>query len=253
VLCQGEEDARRWQAIGARAERTEVVGNLKNDALPRRAPDVREARLALGLTPDHPLLVLGSVRPGEARLLASAWLDLPSSLRASWQVVVAPRHPRASGELTAEARAAGVSVALREGERAPNQWRADEEAGAWRWDDRTGVLNGYYAVADVAFVGGSLLPYGGHNPLEPAAAGAAVVIGPHHPAQEDAVRALERHRGVRIAAPGPALTAALAALLGDAAERGRQAEAALQVAEEMRGAARRAVERLAAWKLWPPA
>ena len=252
VLCQGDEDARRWRALGAPAERTEVVGNLKNDALPRRAPSVRGARAALGLAPDRPLLVLGSLRPGEARLLARAWLDLPFGLRAPWQVVAVPRHPRASGELAAEARAAGQPVALRE-RAGRNGWCADDGKGAWRWDDRTGVLSGYYATADVAFVGGSLMPYGGHNPLEPAAAGAAVVIGPHHPTQADAVRALEQRRAVRVAAPGTELQSALATLLGDAAERERQAGAALQVAEEMRGAARRAVGRLAAWKLWPPA
>jgi 3-deoxy-D-manno-octulosonic-acid transferase len=242
VLCQGEDDARRWRALGARAERTEVVGNLKNDALPHRARDIAAARAALGLAPDRPLLVLGSVRPGEVRPLARAWLDLPETLRAAWQVMAVPRHPRASAEIQAEARAAGLVTAS-----------DDAARNSWRWEDRTGVLNAYYAVADVAFVGGSLLPYGGHNPLEPAAAGAAVLIGPHHPTQMAAVRALERWNAVRIAAAGPELVRALATLLGDAAERRRQAEAGRLAAEEQRGAARRAVARLAAWKLWPPA
>src|SRR5262249_4646789 len=212
-----------------------------------------------------PLLVLGSLRPGEAAPLARAWLALPGPLRGAWQVAAVPRHPRASAELAAEARAAGQPVA-RVGEdgggpshrggdarRASAPEAGEALGGAWAWDDRTGVLNSYYAAADVAFVGGSLLPYGGHNPLEPAAAGAAVVIGPHHPSQAEAVRALERREAVRIAAPGAALAAALRAPLRDAAERPRHAAAALFVAEEMRGAARRAVGLLAAWKLWPPA
>jgi len=253
VLCQGEDDARRWRTLGSPAERTVVVGNLKNDALPRRAPSEREARIALGLDPTRPLLVLGSLRPGEARLVARAWLALPEAERASWQVVAVPRHARASGELAGEARAAGQPVARHSPADGNDAWGAAERAGAWRWDDRSGVLNAYYAVADVAFVGGSLLPYGGHNPLEPAAAGAAVVIGPHHPAQADAVRALAQERGVRIAAPGADLAQAFATLLGDAAERTRQAAAGGRVADDMRGAARRAVAQLAAWKLWPPA
>jgi 3-deoxy-D-manno-octulosonic-acid transferase len=255
VLCQTEEDARRWRALGAPEGRTEVVGNLKNDALPRRAPSVREARAALGLPPEAPLLVLGSVRPGEVRLLARAWHALPETLCAGWQVVAVPRHPAASGDLVAEARAAGQPVARRSdaGAGRDGPWRAEAGAGAWRWDDRTGVLNAYYAVADVAFVGGSLLPYGGHNPLEPAATGAAVVIGRHHPSQADAVRALERRQAVRVVSPGAELEQALEALLGDADERQRQAEAGRTVAEVMRGAARRAVARLAEWKLWPPA
>jgi 3-deoxy-D-manno-octulosonic-acid transferase len=255
VLCQSEEDARRWRALGSPAGRTEVVGNLKNDALPRRAPSVREARAALGLSPDLPLIVLGSVRLGESRLLARAWLGLPEALRAGWQVVAVPRHPRASRELVAEVRAAGQPVARRNdaGTNANGVWGEQAGDGAWRWEDRTGVLNAYYSAADVAFVGGSLLPYGGHNPLEPAAAGAAVVIGRHHPSQADAVRALERREAVRVVSPGAELQQALATLLADADERQRQAEAGRTVAEVMRGAARRAVARLVAWKLWPPA
>jgi 3-deoxy-D-manno-octulosonic-acid transferase len=256
VLCQGEDDARRWRALGSPAERTVVVGNLKNDALPHRAPSVSEARLALGLDPARPLFVLGSLRPGEARLVARAWLEVPEALRRAWQVVAVPRHPRASAELASEARDAGQPVAPRDPEAAAGngaRGATDHATGAWRWDDRSGVLNAYYAAADLAFVGGSLLAYGGHNPLEPAAAGAAVVIGPHHPTQADAVRALAKERGVRIAASGAELADALTTLLGDADERARQAEAGRRVAEEMRGAARRAVAQLAAWKLWPPA
>ena len=255
VLCQSEEDARRWRALGSPAGRTEVVGNLKNDALPRRAPSVREARAALGLAPDPPLLVLGSLRPGEVRTLARAWLGLPESLRARWQVAAVPRHPPASADLMAEARSAGQPVARRNhaGGSAAEIWPADAGAGAWRWDDRTGVLNAYYAAADVAFVGGSLLPYGGHNPLEPAAAGAAVVIGRHHPSQADAVRALERRQAVRVVSTEAELRQALETLFTDEDERRRQAEAGRTVAEVMRGTARRAVARLAEWKLWPPA
>jgi 3-deoxy-D-manno-octulosonic-acid transferase len=248
VLCQSEDDARRWLALGANAARTEVVGNLKNDALPSRAASVREARAGLGLAPDRPLLVLGSLRPGEVRLLARAWRGLPEDLRASWQVAAVPRHPRASAELAAEAGAGGQPIARREA-----GIDAAQLAGAWHWDDRTGVLNAYYAAADVAFVGGSLMPYGGHNPLEPAACGAAVLIGAHHASQREAVRALEARRAVRVVADEAELKRALEVLLVDAAECRRQAAAGLLVAEEMRGAARRAVARLAAWKLWPPA
>ncbi len=253
VLCQSEDDARRWLALGAPPERTGVVGNLKHDALPRRAPSVREARATLGLKPERPLLVLGSLRPGEAGRLARAWRGLPASLRAPWQVVAVPRHLRASSELMAEARDAGQPVARGNGD--PEQtWPADEgREAAWHWDDRAGVLNSYYSAADIAFVGGSLLPYGGHNPLEPAAAGAAVVIGPHHPSQREAVLALEKRQAVRIATSDQDLSRALGTLLADPAERARQAEAGRLTAEEMRGVARRVVARLAEWKLWPPA
>ncbi len=151
-----------------------------------------------------------------------------------------PRHARAAAELREELARAGVTVNA-EGA-VPGQWRCDERAG---------VLPGYYAGAEVAFVGGSLLPYGGHNPIEPAVCGAAVLMGRHHQAQLPAVRSLLRGDGITLVDPGEELAAALAALLGDAARREELGRRALAVAESERGAARRAVERLEAWGLWP--
>src|SRR5262249_50390537 len=149
--------------------------------------DRRAARAALGLERDRPLWVLGSVRPGEARLLARAWAALPAAERARWQVVAVPRHARATAELIDEARRHGVAETTN-----------GPANGAWRWDDRSGVLNDYYAAADLAFVGGSLMPLGGHNPAEPAATGAAVLMGAHHAAQAEAVRGLETCDGITI-------------------------------------------------------
>ncbi len=242
VLCQSAEDERRWLAIGARPERTRVVGNLKSDGLPSPPADRAAARAALGLDPARPLLVLGSVRPGEPRMLAEAWNALPAALRDAWQVVAVPRHERAEPELRAEASSLRVGAAPDGGAPA---------GGAWRWDGRPGVLAGYYAAADVAFVGGSLCPWGGHNPLEAAAVGCAVVMGPHHASQAEAVQALERANGVWIAAGGDPLTAALRALLGDASLRQANARAALAAAAAERGSAARAANALEELKLWP--
>jgi 3-deoxy-D-manno-octulosonic-acid transferase len=243
ILCQSRADEARWVALGAPAGRTTVVGNLKDDALPEPAADRGRARAALGLDPLRPLLVLGSLRPGEVRFLARAWGELPAPVRARWQVVAVPRHPRAAAELRAEAGRAGQALVA---DAAP----AD---GAWRWDERLGVLAGYYAAADVAVVGGTFSPLGGHNPLEPAACGAAVIVGPHHWAQADAVETLVAAGGARLAADAPALTAVLASWLGDGATRAAAGAAALATVRERRGAAGRAVARLAAWGLWPVA
>lgn len=238
VLCQGQDDEQRWLALGARPERTRVVGNLKSDGLPEPAADRPAARAALHLDPTKPLLVLGCVRPGEARLLARAWLQLPEALRSSWQVVAVPRHPRAAAELRAEAAAAGVGV-------------SDGGSEGWKWDDRTGVLIDWYRAADVAFVGGSLAPYGGHNPLEPAACGAAVVMGQHHASQRDSVASLERLQAIWIVEDVEGLVGAWSALLGSSAVRATRAEAALMVARGQRGSAERAVRQLVEWDLWP--
>jgi 3-deoxy-D-manno-octulosonic-acid transferase len=241
VLCQTPEDEARWQALGARPGRTRVAGNLKHDALPATPPDHAAARAAAGLDPARPLLVLGSVRPGEARLIAGAWMTLPAALRGAWQVVAVPRHARTTRDLIAETAGAGITAAL---ERAP----AGE---GWRWDDRPGVLMEYYSAADVAVVCGSLRPYGGHNPMEAAACGAAVIVGAHHASQSGAVRTLERHGGVVVAADGAALARALDTLLSDEGARAARARAALAAVRSERGAARRAVAHLAEWGIWP--
>jgi 3-deoxy-D-manno-octulosonic-acid transferase len=161
-------------------------------------------------------------------------------LRESWQVVAVPRHPRASAGLQAEAARAGQALADSPGGR----------SGAWLWDDRLGVLKSYYAAADVAFVGGSVTPFGGHNPLEPAACGAALLMGPHHASQRDVVRALETSGALRVAGTEQELAAVLERWLGDGQARAVAGRAAFGVAEQRRGAARRTVARLAELGLW---
>ncbi len=240
VLCQSEDDQRRWLAIGAPPERTRMVGNLKSDGLPQPAEDRAAMRAIHGLDPDRPLLVLGSLRPSEVGPLARAWAALPDRLRERWQVVAVPRHPRASSELLAELEGTGV--------------RAEEGVagrGGWLWDDRTGVLVDWYRAADVAFVGGSLAQFGGHNPLEPAACGAAVIMGPHHASQREYVRALSEAGGIRIAAVGEPLREAMAELLGDDDARAQASAAAHAAARAQMGAAKRAVAALGELGLWP--
>jgi 3-deoxy-D-manno-octulosonic-acid transferase len=241
VLAQTPDDAARWRALGAPASRTEVVGNFKADALPGPAADRAAERARLGLDPRRPLLVLGSLRPGEPAIAAKAWRSLPEAMRERWQVVAVPRHPRASAELRAELRERSQAV-IDDG--APT-------GGRWRWDDRLGVLPGYYAAADAAFVGGSLVPFGGHNPLEPAAAGAAVVMGGHHASQSQAVEALLAHGGLRIVDGAEALAAVWTEWLGTDAALRQAAAGALAAVAEQRGSTRRAVRRLAEWNLWP--
>src|SRR5262249_53361600 len=240
VLCQSEDDQQRWLSIGARPERPCVVGNRKSGALPAPAEARGGERERLGLERDRPLLVLGNVRPGEIRLLVRAWRTLPVPLRRRWQVVAVPRHPRALAQLQAEAIAAGLTA-----------MNAASPSDAWRWDARLGVLADWYRAGEVAFVGGSLAPYGGHNPLEPAACGAAVMMGPHHAAQREAVRALEQAGGLWRVTDPEALCGAFEALLGHDELRAARAAAALHVAASERGSAVRAVQRLRELSLWP--
>ena len=240
VVAQSEGDAARWKDIGAR--RVAVAGNLKHDALPDPPPSRAAAREAAGLDRDRPVLVLGSLRPGEAAVLARAWRSVRLDVRLPWQVMAVPRHARATSELVEEAAAAGVRSTDHGG----------EPGTTWHWDGRPGVLPGYYAAADVAFVGGSIVRRGGHNPLEPAASRVAVMMGPHHAAQLEGVRALEANRAITIVIGVEQAAAALEHLMGDRTAREQQSAAARAVAEALRGVARRTVAKLAEWDVWPP-
>jgi 3-deoxy-D-manno-octulosonic-acid transferase len=249
VQSQTEADADRWRRLGVPASRIEVSGNLKDDALPRPAASRADARLDVGLDPRRPLLVLASIRPGEGSILARAWLRLDESVRAPWQVVAVARHARAATEIRRELRERGIDT-VPVGEPATRPSGARDRA--WLWDDRPGVLASYYAAADVAFVGGSLVPIGGHNPLEPAACGVPVIMGPHHQTQRDAVQALRSRGALIVEANDRGLTEALHGWLSDERTRARAGAAALAVASARRGAAQRVAHNLVARKLWPP-
>ena len=189
VLCQSEADRDRWLALGAPVARTAAIGNLKNDGLPAPVADDRgAARAALGLDPRRPLLTLGNVRPGEGATLAAAWRSLPETIHERWQVAAVPRHPHAAPGVRREIEAAGVKLGH----------DATAPPGAWRLGRSRGVLASYYCAGEVAVVGGSFGPYGGHNPLEPAACGAAVVAGPHLESQRPAAEALTAAGGLEI-------------------------------------------------------
>ena len=240
VLCQTADDAARWHSLGVSEASIAVCGNLKFDALPEPVPPSEQAtrRAALGLEPSRPLLTLGSLRPGEALQLARAWVSLEPALRARWQVAAVPRHEAALEGLQAEERSAGVGPGAAGGN------------PGWHWDARPGVLMTYYAASDAAFVGASLVPLGGHNPLEPAAVGAAVLMGPEFGHQRQAVESLEHHGGIEIAG-GERLAQALATLIGDPSVRENRRRGGLAAVAELRGAARRAVGELARRGIWP--
>lgn len=239
VLCQSVEDAARWRSAGVPEEKLAVCGNLKFDALPESVADGEHAtrRAALGLDPARPLLTLGSLRPGEAGLLARAWRSLDPLLARRWQVAAVPRHEPALAGLESEARAAGLG-------------REPEAASGWHWDARPGVLMAYYAASEAAFVGASLVPLGGHNPLEPAALGAAVLMGSEFGHQRQAVEALQRRGGIEIVT-AEGLSDALARLLADQPAREARRRGARLAVDELRGGSHRAVSELALRGFWP--
>ncbi len=180
---QSEEDARRIIALGAPAERVVVTGNLKTDLVP--APSSTDWVTLLDLGPDDLLWIAGSTHRGEE----AAVLDVFERLRPQFpalRLVLAPRHPE---------RAAEVERLIAERGLRPVRRTALGSGGAARGAavilDTVGELADMYRLAAVVFVGGSLVPAGGHNMLEPALRKKPVLYGPHATNFRDSAALLE--------------------------------------------------------------
>jgi len=179
VAAQSAEDAERFKSIGAAAERTLVVGNVKFDVGVDAGVVQAGRALRLGLAGARPVWIAGSTHAGEEEQLLDAHSALLTSTPNAVLLLV-PRHRdrfAAVAELLARR---GVRFARRSrmasGEEAP---RLPDDTPVLLVDS-VGELATLYASADVAFVGGSLAPVGGHNLLEPAALGLPVLTGPSH-------------------------------------------------------------------------
>jgi len=227
VTCcmQTPEDARRVIALGADPRRVVVTGSLKFDA-PVAPPPAGLAPVAAAVG-GRRLVVGGSTHPGEDEALVAAWSGLVAT-RPDVRLLLAPRHPERLAAVEALVRAAGRRVvrysALAAGAAGPDALATP----AVLLLDVVGPLAHCYALGTVAFVGGSLVPAGGHNVLEPARAGRPVLVGPHTAHAADVVERLVADGAALRVADAAALGAALAALLDDparAAEMGRRGEA----------------------------
>lgn len=228
-------DAERFVALGADADRVAVTGDLKLDAPAPPAPAPELADL-LGKAP---VVVAGSTHPGEEVALLAALADLEAGGGAA-ALVLAPRYPERAAEVVALARRGGRRARLRSA--AGGDPLAEGEVLVL---DTLGELPSLYALARVAFVGGTLVPVGGHNLLEPAVAGTPVVYGPHLANVAHAAELLEASGAGERAEPGAPLARALAAALADPAAARTRGEAGRRALAEHRGSAARAAELVA--------
>ena len=171
-LAQTDEDARRLTEIGAPAERVKVSGNLKFDM---HAGNITEFTSDLGraIGRNAPVIVCGSTTPGEEELLLQAFQDLAREFPAAI-MILAPRHPERFDAVADLVTSLGLTLIRR------NSWNrtAPIKPGVFLLDS-VGELAAVYSLASIAFVGGSLFPVGGHNILEPAQHGVAVMTGPY--------------------------------------------------------------------------
>jgi 3-deoxy-D-manno-octulosonic-acid transferase len=230
IGARGPADAERFLSLGASPERVEVTGDLKLEPPRDRGRIAEDLDSALG---EVPLIVAGSTHEGEEDELLSALAEVEKAgLRAA--LVLAPRHPERFGAAEALVRRAGRSVRLRS--RLEARPLGEGEVLVL---DSMGELAGLYARAAVAFVGGSLVPVGGHNPLEPILEGRPVLFGPHtENAREATALALRTGAGCRVSDGAHLARAAIAALRDPGAWRAR-AESGREALEQHRGTAER--------------
>ena len=236
LFCmQSEEDARRIISLGAPPERVLVTGNLKMEAPSGDAGAEQLWRRLLHLG-SAPVVVAGSTHRGEESIVLDAFLAVRPAAD-GLRLVLAPRHPERLDEVEGLARARGLSVVRRS--------RVSPGHGApVVLLDTMGELASLYAIADVIFVGGSLVPIGGHNVVEPALHAKAVVFGPHMANFRDAAALLLRADAAVQIADETALAATLGGLLADAPARQALGRAAWNAVRTHQGACVRTVAAL---------
>ena len=233
VAAQTQDDAERVRQLGVQG--VVVTGSIKFDVV------VPEAALATGAAlraaiGQRPVLLCASTREGEEQLILDAYTR--ASLPANALLLIVPRHPQRFDEVEKMIAAHGLAVQRRSGLGPDGVVAAGTQV---LLGDSMGEMFAYYAACDCAFVGGSLLPLGGQNLIEPAALGKPVLIGPHTfnfaLVTEQAIAA----GGAARVADADALMAQAAALLQDPARLSLMGEKALAFANQHRGATPRTI------------
>lgn len=240
---RSDEDARRIIALGAAPERVVVTGNLKNDAPADPAGAADLWRRLLGLPAGQRVWIAGSTHRGEEATVLDAFLRARARCP-DLALLLAPRHPERAAEVVDLVRERGLAPVRRS--RLP-EGRAP---GAVVILDTVGELAGLYAIAEVVFVGGSLVPVGGHNVLEPAMRGKPVLYGPHTSNFREGALLLERSGGGLVVKDALELERELSRLLEDRDLARRVGDAARAAFAGRRGAVSATLD-LIARHLWP--
>lgn len=245
---QSEEAARRFVDIGAATERVTVTGSLKFDAMD--VPTLVQGRgrdrvlRYFRVPPDRPVLVAGSTMKGEELSVLRAYRRLRAT-QPSALLILAPRHPERFADVERLCRQEGFRTLMRSALAIDSEPRADIVVL-----DSIGELAAVYQLATVAFVGGSLVPTGGHNVLEPAVFGRPVIFGPHMDNfAEIATAFVTNDAGVQVRSAA-GLESAVLDLMSDPVRRARIGAAARALVEANRGARERTLAALA--RILPP-
>jgi 3-deoxy-D-manno-octulosonic-acid transferase len=227
-LAQDSENAARFLALGAPCVR--IAGNLKFDVPP---PPVDAARLAEfnGAVGNRPVWAAVSTHAGEEEIILDAHAELARQIP-SLLTVIAPRHPERGAEIMALAQARGLAVSQRTRDGEPGR-----DAGVYV-SDTVGELGLIFRGVGVVFMGKSLIPGGGQNPIEPAKLGCAVLYGPHIDNFSEVYGELAAAKAAARVADAAALARAVQYLLAEPSRMRRMGRAGAEAVEKLGGAAR---------------
>lgn len=238
VAGQTAADLERFASLGVPSDRLTLVGNVKFD---RILPDdiyERGVLLRACYAAGRAVWVAGSTHPLEEPIVLEAHRRL-QAVQPHALLILAPRHPARFEAAAAAIAAHGFRYVRRSSVGEDTGLRSDlglDGSHDVLLLDTLGELLDFYAAADVAFVGGSLVPVGGHNLLEPAALGLPVIAGPEQFNSPDIARALSQQGALITVHDAAGLADALVSLLGDADRRGRKGDAARLAIDAHRGA-----------------
>ncbi|QDF76996.1 MULTISPECIES: lipid IV(A) 3-deoxy-D-manno-octulosonic acid transferase [Shewanella] len=230
IAAQSTQAAQRFIDLGVDAKRVKVTGSLKFDltiqpGLLEKAKQLRKQWQRM----ETPVWVAGSVHPGEFDLMLEAHKSLlirfPQAL-----LVLVPRHPEQFEAAASRVKAAGFTLARRS-----HQETVDEHTQVVL-GDTMGELLSFYGAADQAFVGGTLIENGGHNPLEPAAMGLPVYVGPHHWDFAEITQLLQEAGALQLVSSADELAQQLVSRFDDKAAYIVAREAGLKVVDTNKGA-----------------
>ncbi len=237
VAAQTQIDAERYQRLGVPAGRVEVYGNLKFDIKVSRSISEQGQALRRGFRADRLIWVAASTHESEEKILLEAFSIVLNSIP-QCLLILAPRHPERFQQVADFCRASGIAMTRRSERSVP---AAESKVFLL---DSLGELLPYYACSDLAFVGGSLVPAGGHNLLEPASLGVPLLTGPHTFNFTEIMSLLRQAGAVHVVRDAGEIAARVVELLGDANLRHTMGEAARRVFENNQGTADRVVRLL---------
>lgn len=231
ILAQNGKDAQRFMKLGVKRERIKIIGSLKYDIL---EPEKKYEKKELGFNDKDKIVVFGSLRSKEEDQI----LNVIEKLSGRAKFIIAPRHLIRVKFLKEKLKKRGIAFTLR-----------SEGGNTLNKDvlivDTLGELSSLYYLADIAFVGGTLAPYGGHSLVEPALASLPVLFGPHIFHTEDVGQSLIETGGGIMVKDEKELYAALLNLLESEEERIKMGKNARKLVMNNRGNAKKMVMEIA--------